>query len=122
MAPTDDLRAEVLGDERTGTPSDDATAGATPDTLLTRRQAARELGKHVSTVRRLERKAVLQPVRGDDGVHRFPKSHVRAVRDGAANRDATTRAVGAFDDGATSAAVFELFATGVAPVDVVIRL
>jgi hypothetical protein len=122
MAPTDDLRAEVLGDERAAAPSDDATAGATPDTLLTRRQAARELGKHVSTVRRLERKAVLQPVRGDDGVHRFPKSHVRAVRDGAADRAATTRSVATFDDGATSVAVFELFAAGVASVDVVVRL
>ena len=41
------------------------------DTLLTRADVAREIGKHVSTVRRLEQKSVLTPVVGPDGVHRF---------------------------------------------------
>jgi hypothetical protein len=91
------------------------------DTLLTRADVAREIGKHVSTVRRLEQKSVLTPVVGRDGVHRFRHDQVRElvevrerVRSGPAAPDAY--------DGSTAAAVFELFAQGVEPVDVVVRM
>jgi hypothetical protein len=130
MPHADDLTAEILGDERSEAPRDQDDDGATPDTLLTRRQAARELGKHVSTVRRLERKAALRPIRGDDGVHRFSRKEVRALRDAPSGGEAddhgraggAPRRPDAFDNGDTTAAVFALFAGGTAPVDVVVRL
>ncbi len=94
----------------------------TPDTLLTRSEAARELGTHVSTIRRWERKSVLTRTVGDDGVHRFPRRQLLELVEVRERTTPARRALPAdFDDGVTTAAVFELFAEGLAPEEVVIR-
>jgi DNA-binding transcriptional MerR regulator len=99
-----------------------APVAPTPDTLLTRTEAARELGKHVSTIRRWEQKSVLTPTVGDDGVHRFPRRQLLELVE-VRERTSTTRAPAPadYDDGVTTAAVFEMFAQGLAPHDVVVQ-
>src|SRR5260221_7648188 len=47
--------------------------------LLTRSEAAAVLGRHASSVRRLEKKSVLVAELGADGVHRFREGHVREL-------------------------------------------
>jgi DNA-binding transcriptional MerR regulator len=99
-----------------------APVAPTPDTLLTRSEAARELGKHVSTIRRWEQKSVLTPTVGDDGVHRFPRRQLLELVEVRERTTATRAAAPAdYDDGVTTAAVFELFAQGLAPHDVVVQ-
>jgi hypothetical protein len=49
------------------------------DTLLTRGEAATILGRHESSVRRLEKKSQLVAEVGADGVHRFRERHVREL-------------------------------------------
>jgi hypothetical protein len=97
-----------------------APVAATPDTLLTRVEAARELGKHVSTIRRWEQKSVLTPTVGDDGVHRFPRRQLLELIE-VRERTSTARAAAPadYDDGVTTAAVFEMFAEDLRPEDVV---
>jgi DNA-binding transcriptional MerR regulator len=114
--------AETPAPPPSGDIAEAAPVAPTPDTLLTRTEAARELGKHVSTIRRWEHKSVLTPVLGDDGVHRFPRQKLLECIE-VRERTSTARpaAPADFDDGVTTAAVFEMLAQGLAPEDVVVR-
>jgi hypothetical protein len=57
---------------------------------------------------------------GEDGVHRFDVSRVRELVE--LQERTTPPTPDSFDDGDTTAAAFELFAQGVEPTDVVVRL
>lgn len=103
------------------------TANVAPQ-LLTRAEVARRLGVGASTVRRLEGGA-LQPIRGNDGVHRFDAGEVdayRAVRsDGRRKKSPSSRPahktamIGA--EGKHHARAFRLFEAGRSHAEVVIE-
>jgi hypothetical protein len=95
------------------------TPTACRDTLLTRGESAAVLGRHESSVRRLEKKQVLTPVVGADGVHRFREVQVRELAVELRARGAE-RAPEAYD-AAMAAEAFEHFDEGVHPVEVVKR-
>lgn len=84
------------------------------DRLITREQAAAELGVDVSTVRRMEGRE-LHPVKGRDGVHRFDPAEVVAV---AARRGRPPRVA----EGALAAMMFERFKAGMTIEAIVIEL
>jgi hypothetical protein len=89
--------------------------------LVTREQLALAIGKHSRTVRRWERTRLAPAlVLGEDGVHRFDVSRVRELVE--LHERSTPVTADSFDDGETTAAVFELFAQSVEPADVVVRL
>jgi hypothetical protein len=83
--------------------------------MLTRTEAARELGVSVSTVRRLER-SKLHPVTESDGSHAFDAEEVRAL----ARARADSRAP--LSLGELTARACELFREGNGVVDVVVAL
>jgi hypothetical protein len=95
-------------------------AAASGRDVVTREQLGRMIGKHERTIRRWERTRLAPAVLvGKDGTHRFDLARVRElveIREGSARV-----APASFDDGETTAAVFELFAQGVEPVEVVMR-
>ena len=95
----------------------------TPPTpaLVTREQLARAIGKHSRTIRRWERTRLAPALTvGEDGVHRFDVARVRELVE--LHERSTPAPPDSFDDGETTAAVFELFAQGVEPVEVVVRM
>jgi len=95
------------------------TPPSTPGALVTRGQLARVIGKSERTIRRWETTRLAPALRrGDDGTHRFDVARVREIIE-VQERPGTADA---YDDGETTATVFELFAQGIEPVDVVIRL
>jgi hypothetical protein len=105
----------------TKSPEPHALTAPTPcrDTLLTRGESAAVLGRHESSVRRLEKKQVLTPVVGADGVHRFREVQVRELAVELRARVAE-RAPEAYD-ASMAAQAFEHFDAGVHPVEVVKR-
>ncbi len=86
-------------------------------TLVTRAEAAAIMKTSRTTVRRMEG-SVLQPVVGQDGVHRFREEHVRQVVE---RRVRSVPAQPDTYDGATAATVFALFDEGLNGADVVKR-
>jgi hypothetical protein len=95
----------------------------TPPTpaLVTREQLARVIGKHSRTIRRWERTRLAPALTvGEDGVHRFDVARVRELVE--LHERSTPVTPDSFDDGDTTAAVFELFAQGIEPVEVVVRM
>lgn len=87
------------------------------DTLLTRGEAAAVLGRHESSVRRLERKSRLVAEVGADGVHRFRERHVRelAVELGPRAMEVPPETY----DAAMASEAFACFDAGTHPVEVV---
>ncbi|MGH7434553.1 MAG: hypothetical protein ACRENE_02680, partial [Polyangiaceae bacterium] len=119
-------KAENEAGESTG---DHAAIGGTPlppgapptPTLVTREQLARAMGKHSRTIRRWEQTRLAPALTvGDDGVHRFNVARVQEIFE--LQERATPATPESFDNGETTAAVFELFAQGVEAVDVVMRM
>jgi len=94
-----------------------ATGGR--DTLLTRSEAAAVLGRHASSVRRLEKKSQLVAELGADGVHRFRAGHVQELA--VELRARVAEGAPESYDASMAAEAFELFDQGVHPVDVVKR-
>jgi hypothetical protein len=87
---------------------------------VTREQLAKVIGRDERTIRRWERTRLAPAFSvGPDGVHRFDVERVRELIE-VRHHDAL-RPVDAFD-GETAATVFALFAEGVDPADVVMRL
>jgi hypothetical protein len=90
------------------------------DDHVTREQLARVLGRDERTIRRWERTRLAPAVTvGPDGVHRFDVQRVRELIE--VRETSSPRRADAYD-GETAARVFALFAEGVNPDDVVIRL
>jgi hypothetical protein len=88
---------------------------------VTREQLGRLIGKHERTIRRWEQTRLAPALLvGEDGTHRFDLARVRELIE--VREVGLHGSIGIFDDGETTAAVFELFAQGVQPVDVVIRM
>lgn len=85
--------------------------------LLKRSEVARRLGMSLSSVRRLEGKA-LSPIVGPKGVRYFEETEIQAVF----VQIRQTRRSDARPDGALDAEVFRLFRQGLDAVDVVKRL
>src|SRR6266851_10320430 len=96
--------------------------GAPPSpALVTREQLARAIGKHSRTIRRWEQTRLAPALTfGEDGVHRFDLSRVRELVE--LDERSAPPTPEAFDDGDTTASVFELLAQGVEPVEVVVRM
>lgn len=101
-------------------PEASEAATARRDTLLTRGEAAAVLGRHESSVRRLERKSRLVAEVGTDGVHRFRERHVRnlAVELRAHAAEAPPEAY----DASMASEAFADFDAGTHPVEVVKRM
>ncbi len=110
-------------------PGEEAPAGGLPEApggappspaLVTREQLARAIGKHSRTIRRWERTRLAPALTvGQDGVHRFDLARVRELVELDERGPPTPDS---YDDGETTAAVFELLGQGVEPVDVVMRM
>jgi hypothetical protein len=108
------LRAEIM--ENNANLPGIAEAAAPSGRLLGRAQAARLLGVSKSTLRRMEG-ASLEPVLGPKNVRLFHEEHIQSLL-------VTRRSevAGARVDGELAAETFELFDTGIHPVDVVKKL
>jgi hypothetical protein len=115
VVPQPDVNAQTVPDR--------APPGVAPPRqrdLVTREQLGRLMGKHERTIRRWERNRLAPAVLvGEDGTHRFDLAHVRELVE---VREGTQAAPHCFEDGETTAQVFDLFAGGVEPVEVVMRL
>ncbi len=122
MSNEEETRTVDQGDRGELTAPTTAPGGVPPSpALVTREQLARAIGKHSRTIRRWEQTRLAPALTvGEDGVHRFDLSRVRELVE--LDERSTPPTPEAFDDGDTTAAVFELFAQGVDPVDVVIRM
>lgn len=118
----------------------------TPDSLLVRKEAAKRSGHNQSKLRRLEKKGLLTPVKGEDGIVRYRAEQVVRLRVNAAGQGAAvspsalsvkptphaTTVVEADSKNATVAssehvdlvagAVFGMFNRGVVPIKVVEEL
>jgi hypothetical protein len=87
---------------------------------VTREQLAKVIGRDERTIRRWERTRLAPALSvGPDGVHRFDVQRVRELIE--VRHQSAPRPADAYD-GETAATVFALFAEGVEPIDVVMRL
>jgi hypothetical protein len=122
MSNEEEIRAVDQAERGEASAQTTAPGGVPPSpTLVTREQLARAIGKHSRTIRRWERTRLAPALTvGEDGIHRFDLSRVRELVE--LDERSTPPTPEAFDDGATTAVVFELFAQGVEPVDVVVRM
>ena len=94
---------------------DRLAASDSPSNHWTRGEVAKHLGVSVSTIRRMEGRA-LHPAVDEQGVRRFEVAEVRAVYEERVHRPLTKRD----SEGETASRVFELLKRGAGPREVVV--